>query len=66
MRASPVRLTGIINSAMDALLTVDAEQRVLLFNAATEKIFRRLASEAVGQPLDSFIPERYRVRPRTK
>lgn len=52
-------MTGIVNSAMDAIITVDAEQRVLLFNAAAEQMFRCSASEAIGAPLDRFIPERF-------
>jgi PAS domain S-box-containing protein len=61
LRASHARLTGIVNSAMDAIITVDEEQRVLLFNAAAEKMFLCPASEAIGKPLDRFISERYRA-----
>ena len=54
------RLSGIIESAMDAIISVDAEQRVTVFNAAAEKMFGCRAAEALGQPLDRFIPARYR------
>ena len=53
------RLAGVIQSAMDAILTVDEEQNVLLFNAAAEKMFRCPATEAMGRPLTRFIPQRF-------
>jgi PAS domain S-box-containing protein len=60
LRKSQARLAGVVNSAMDAIITVDNEQRILLFNTAAEKMFRCSANEAIGQPLDRFIPERFR------
>jgi len=55
------RLAGIIDSAMDAVITVDETQRIVLFNAAAEAIFRCSQKDAIGAPLDRFIPERYRA-----
>jgi len=60
LRDSEARLNAIIGSAMDAIITVDENQHILLFNTAAEKIFRCPAGEAVGGRLDRFIPERYR------
>ncbi len=60
LRESRERLAGVIDSAMDAIITVDAAQRITLFNAAAEKMFRFPAAEAIGQPLDRFIPARFR------
>jgi PAS domain S-box-containing protein len=60
LRESKERLAGIIDSAMDAIITVDAAQRITLFNAAAEKMFGCPAAEALKQPLDRFIPTRFR------
>ena len=61
LRHSEQRLQGIIGSAMDAIITVDSNQRIVVFNKAAEQIFRCTTAEALGQPLDKFIPERFRV-----
>jgi PAS domain S-box-containing protein len=57
---SAKRFRGIIESAMDAIITVDERQRVLVFNVAAENIFKCSAAEAIGKPLDKFIPARFR------
>ena len=60
LRESKERLAGIVSSAMDAIITVDDDQRVVLFNEAAERMFGCPAAEALGQPLNRFIPERFR------
>jgi len=57
---SEARMQGIIGSAMDAIITVDEEQRVVLFNPAAEAMFGRSAAEAIGAPLDHLIPVKQR------
>src|SRR5262245_59973171 len=61
LRLSEAKLAGILASAMDAIITVDENQRVVLFNAAAERMFRCPAAEALGESLDRFIPERFRT-----
>jgi PAS domain S-box-containing protein len=54
-------LQAIISSAMDAIVALDAEQRIVLFNPAAEAMFRCPATEALGQPLDRFLPQHLRT-----
>jgi len=57
---SQARLDAIVDSAMDAIVTVDAAQNVVLFNRAAEQIFGVRREEALGAPLDRFLPQRFR------
>jgi len=54
------RLMSIIESAMDAIITVDESQRVVMFNRAAEKLFGVPVQQALASSLDRFVPERYR------
>jgi PAS domain S-box-containing protein len=60
LRDNQAQLAGMIDSAMDAIVTLDADQRIILFNPSAEQMFRCPVDEAIGQPLDRFIPERFR------
>ena len=51
------RLEEIVGSAMDAIVTFDADLRVTLFNAAAERMFGRAAGEMVGEPLNALFPD---------
>lgn len=53
-------LAGIIESAMDAIVTIDSRQHIQVFNHAAEHMFGCSASDALGQSLDRFIPARFR------
>ena len=54
------RIGAIVDSAMDAIITIDTRHRIQLFNAAAEKVFQRSRDEVLGQPLEMLLPERYR------
>src|SRR6266508_615023 len=62
---SQARMAGLIDSAMDAVISIDAEQRVLLFNPAAERMFGCAAAEALGSSLDRFIPAGFRDQHRS-
>jgi PAS domain S-box-containing protein len=56
LRESQARLACIVDTAMDAIVSVDAAQHITLFNSSAEQMFGCSAAEAIGQPLDRFIP----------
>jgi PAS domain S-box-containing protein len=55
------RLGAIVETAMDPIITVDDAQRIVLFNRAAEQAFGCARGEAIGAPLERFIPQRFRV-----
>ena len=57
-------MAAIVDSAMDAIISVDAEQRIRMFNAAAERMFRCTAAEVLGRPLDCLLPAAFRQRHR--
>jgi len=59
--ASQARLAAIVDSAMDAIITVDERQHVVLFNRAAEQVFRCRRDDALGSALDRFLPSRFRA-----
>ena len=61
LQESRARLAGIIDSAMDAIITIDQTRRIVVFNHASEVMFRIRAADAIGGYLDQFIPERFRA-----
>jgi PAS domain S-box-containing protein len=60
LRDSEARFKGIIASATDAIITVDDQHRVTLFNAGAEAMFGYSTAEMRGQPLDRLLPARFR------
>ncbi len=59
LQQSESQLAGIVGTAMDAIVTVDEDHLILLFNAAAEKMFRTSAAAAIGKPIEQFIPVRF-------
>lgn len=55
------RMEAIVQSAMDAIITIGEDQRVVLFNPAAEKMFGYSAKDTLGQPVTMLIPERFRA-----
>ncbi|MBA3421549.1 MAG: SpoIIE family protein phosphatase [Thermoleophilaceae bacterium] len=54
-RASETRQAAILESALDAIITIDAQGHVLAFNPAAERMFGRRHDEAVGRELAELI-----------
>lgn len=61
LRESQQRLAGIVEAAMDAIISIDSEQRIVLFNAAAERMFDWPAAQVIGNPLDWLMPVRFRA-----
>lgn len=55
MAERDARLDALVTSAMDAIVSLDVEQRVVLFNPAAEKMFRCSVACAVGADFSQFI-----------
>ena len=64
LRLSQARLAGVLDSADDAIISIDETQRIQLFNQGAEKIFGYTAAEVMGQPLDLLLPENLRQKHR--
>jgi len=61
LRLSEAKFSGIVSIAADAIISVDSDQRMTVFNEGAESIFGYRKSEAIGQSLDILIPERFRT-----
>jgi PAS domain S-box-containing protein len=61
LQQSQARNSAVVASAMDAIIATDASQKIVLFNAAAEKMFDCPSQDAVGSPIERFIPQRFRA-----
>jgi PAS domain S-box-containing protein len=54
------RAGEFVASSTDAIITIDEQSRIVLFNPAAERMFGCSAEEALGGTLDRFMPQRFR------
>ncbi len=57
LRESQQRLSTIVESAIDAIINIDADCTITLFNPAAETVFECDADTACGQPLTRFLTD---------
>ncbi|MEW5830716.1 MAG: GAF domain-containing protein, partial [Chloroflexota bacterium] len=53
------RFFNLLAVSTDAVISLDRDQTITYFNLGAEKIFGYEADEALGQPLDILLPERF-------
>ena len=54
--------SAIVDGALAAIVATDAQGRIVEFNPAAETLFGRSRADALGHPIASLFPERYRDR----
>jgi PAS domain S-box-containing protein len=63
VRQSEARKAAILESALDAVITIDHQGKIIEFNPAAERTFGYSAAEVMGQQMaDLFIPQSLRDR----
>lgn len=60
LRENQQKLTGILDNADEAIISVDEKQKIQIFNQGAEHIFGYQSHEIIGQPLDLLLPEVFR------
>jgi len=56
LREREAKMDAIVSSAMDAIISINEQQRVIVFNRAAEEVFQCRASEVMGSSIDRFLP----------
>ena len=62
LREVSEQYASIVRSVMDAIISVDKNGRVILFNLAAEQIFGRTSRSMLGRPIDCLIDPAFRKR----
>jgi PAS domain S-box-containing protein len=61
LRLSEAKFSGIVSIAVDAIISVDEQQHITIFNEGAEQIFGYSKAEMLGTELERLIPERFRA-----
>lgn len=53
------RLAGLLDMSPDAVIAIDIDHRIIVFNTGAERIFGYSAEEIIGRPLEALMPARF-------
>jgi len=59
LQTSEKRFRAILDTATDAILSIDEDHKIVLFNSAAQRIFGYSNQEVLGKDLNILIPPRY-------
>ena len=59
---SEERYRNLVQSALDAIISIDSVGKVILFNKAAEQMFGYSAKEVIGQDPTVLMPEQYKEK----
>ncbi len=59
LQRSEKRFKAILDTATDAIVSIDENHRIILFNNAAQRIFGYSGQEVIGKDLDTIIPPGY-------
>jgi PAS domain S-box-containing protein len=59
LQISQSRFAGILEIASDAIIAIDAERQITLFNQGAEQIFGYPAAKAIGRSIDLLLPPEF-------
>ena len=62
LRESEAKFSGIISISSDAIISIDRDQRITMFNRGAEGIFGYEPAEVIDRPLDLLLPAALRDR----
>jgi len=60
LRESEAKFRSVMESAIDAIISGDAEGRIRSWNSAATALFGHTEAEVLGKPIEVIIPERFR------
>lgn len=58
-QVNQAQMTGLIESAMDAIVMLDETQRIIVFNPSAEKMFGYARADILGSSLSKLLPQRF-------